>query len=222
MNTAWKKVARRGAALMWLLVLASALCACRHAAVPVGGEIPTAEAVTETAVTDETLSPQWETGYLASHLPQTDYFDEKGQPVGTLLRGTQVIYQRSAEGEVSLLLEGETVYLGEEAAVVSDPSAIIPAHTLYVRSAVNLRDGEGRLLSAFAKKGDAVAVLGYDRLDEEGAVHAYRVKLGEAEGYILPWYLTDTEEKGFTSYGFFTIFIAITNSVDFSILKIRL
>ncbi|MBQ4036907.1 MAG: hypothetical protein IJC84_02140 [Clostridia bacterium] len=198
--TAWKRTVRGGAAVLWCVTLALLLWGCGSSAA--GPEtLPSATTAEPVLATVETAPQEIpERGYIASLLPEADYFDAKGQPTGTVLRGTEVEFLREEDGILLLLSEGERVYLGGAADVVSDPAEVVPAHTLYVRSTVNLRDGEGRLLAPLAKKGEAVEITGFDRLDEKGEVHAYRVRLGDKEGYILPWYLTDSEEQAASPY----------------------
>ena len=143
----------------------------------------------------------WETGYISTMSLDAAYCDAEGVTLGTLLRGTQVEYEITPDGRIAILLDGEIVYLQQGAeAIVSDAAKVIPEHTLYVRTAVNLRDAEGRLLPAFAEKGAVVQVTGFDYLDKNGEVHMYRVSLGEEDGYILPWYLADTEEAALANY----------------------
>ena len=91
-------------------------------------------------------------------------------------------------------------YLQDGVNIVTDPADIIPAHTLYIRTALNLRDGEGRLLAAFGEKGAVVQVTGCDYLLENGQVHMYRVNLDGTEGYIPPWYLASTQEAALENY----------------------
>ena len=134
----------------------------------------------------------WEEGFISTLEQEAAYGDAEGNPLGTILRGALVEYQTEDDGRTAICLNGERVYLlDQEAGIVADPADIIPAHTLYVRTAVNLRDADGRLLPAFAEKGAAVEVTGYDRLIEDGGVHMYQVKFGDEEGYIAPWYLSD-------------------------------
>lgn len=82
----------------------------------------------------------------------------------------------------------------------TEPAETFPVHTQYVRTAVNLRDGDGKLLETFLEKGTAVEVSGFDYLLEDGRVHMYQVTAEGAEGYIMPWYLTDTEEGALANF----------------------
>ena len=134
----------------------------------------------------------WESGYISTLEQEAAYGDGEGNLLGTILRGSMVEYQTEEDGRTALFLNGERVYLlDQEAWIVADPADIIPVHTRYVRTAVNLRDADGRLLPAFAEKGAAVEITGYDHLTGDGGVHMYQVKFGGEAGYIAPWYLTE-------------------------------
>ena len=134
----------------------------------------------------------WESGYISTMEQEAAYGDGEGNLLGTILRGSMVEYQTEEDGRTALFLNGERVYLlDQEARIVADPADIIPVHTCYVRTAVNLRDVQGRLLPAFLEQGAAVEITGYDHLTGDGDVHMYQVRFGEEAGYIAPWYLSE-------------------------------
>lgn len=163
------------------------LAGCSHAP-----EASVTTSPTETA-------PTWETGYISTLDLEAAYCDAEGVILGTLLRGTPVEYEPAPDGRNAIHLDGGVVYL-QEGSIVPDPAEAIPVHTLYVRTAVNLRDIDGRLLGTFADKGAAVEVTGYDYLKEDGSAHMYRVSFGGEEGYICPWYLAETEAEALANY----------------------
>jgi len=175
-----------------LLLAASLLagCAPRRAAPEVS-----APAMAQTQPSRPT-----EQGYLGGLEARIPCFDKTGKPRGSLLRGTAVEYERLPDGRYAVQLEDGTVYLRQGETIAADPADLLPVHTRYVRTAVNLRDADGSLLAAFARKGAAVRVTGFDYLEEDGQVHMYRVELDGQEGYILPWYLADTEEAALENY----------------------
>lgn len=188
--------------MTWVLIFALFLltAGCGHPEAPETTEaLPDETTVPPTTVVTEPPH-HWVTGYISTLNSDADYCDEAGTALGTLTRGTQVQYEITQEGKISLLLGDTIVYLDEAAVVVTEPDEVIPEHTLFVRTAVNLRDQEGRLLETFAEKGTALEVIGCDYLLEAGRVHMYRVRMGEAEGYILPWYLADSQEEALTNY----------------------
>ena len=201
------------AMILWMLIVAVMAGGCRFLPtiqpeddpVPsVSSEptnAPTLPEPTEETTTEPTEPPHnWKTGYIAATTTEAMYTDDSGTPLGTLLRGTQVEFEQNGSGKTTLLLEDAVVCLAEDAYVVTDPAEVIPAHTLYVRTAVNLRNRSGRLMEAFAGKGMAVEVTGCDYVNEDGTAHMYRVRLDGTEGYIMPWYLTDTEEAAIANY----------------------
>jgi len=151
--------------------------------------------------TQETTEPaiQWEEGFVASQQAQVSWCDEAGLPLGTLTRGTQAEYTATPDGKTQIRADGVIGYL-QDGYMVSDAAQVIPAHTLYVRTTVNLRDANGKLLQPLAAKGQAVEVIGCDRIDADGNAHMYRVKLDGEDGYIMPWYLVDNEADALANY----------------------
>ncbi len=179
-----------GCVLAAVLVVGGIILAC------VGAEDPV-----ETQPSETTAPPKvYSSGFVASLELNAAYFDAEGTELGTFLRGTQVEYFVTTEGKTEILVDGVVAYLQEGAAVVDDIADVIPAHTLYIRTPVNLRDVNGKLLPAFGNKGVAVEVTGYDFLGEDGSVHMYRVDLDGEDGYIMPWYLADNAEDALKNY----------------------
>ena len=163
-------------------------------------EAPT-QAPTEAPIEAPTEPPHnWQPGFVASSGLSAQYCDENGNPLGTLVRGAQAEYEMTADGKTAILLEDEIVYLSQDAYMVADAADCIPVHQLYVKTAVNLRDADGRIRQSLAQKGTAVEITGCDYVAEDGSVHMFRVNLGEEEGYIMPWYLADTEEAAVANY----------------------
>ena len=196
------KIAKRLACL-WLLsfsLLASG-CVLREPGETTMATLPSEPTVPPTTVVTEPPH-NWQAGYISTLQPDAAYCDPEGQVLGRLLRGTQVEYELTDQGQITLLLEDTIVYLEAEADIVTDPAKVIPEHGLFVRTGVNLRDTDGRLLEAFAEKGTGVLVTGYDYLLEDGTAHMYRVAMAEAdsEGYILPWYLASSQEEALANY----------------------
>ena len=180
-----------------LLALSLLLAGCAQP-VPPETTAPTTQPPETTLVTEPPHN--WQTGYLSTGDLTAEYCDGDGTVLDTLIRGTQVEYEITPEGRTALLLEDTIVYLGQGAAVVTDPAEVIPAQTLYVRTTANLRDAEGRLLDILMEKGTAVEVTGCDHVEADGRAHLYRLSLDGTEGYIPPWYLTDSQEEALANY----------------------
>ena len=97
---------------------------------PAGVEDETTLLPTTIETTVETEPPHhWETGYIAGMSLDAEFFDEAGSPLGTLIRGTQVEYEITDAGQITVLLDDAIVYLAEGACVVSHPAQVIPPHT---------------------------------------------------------------------------------------------
>lgn len=143
---------------------------------------------------------KWPVGYIATLNTYAEVFDENGASVGKLLRGTSVKYSTDENGKTTVLTDGKKAFLSENAHIVASPEEAVPSHTLYVRTAVNLRTSDGKLTAHFADKGSEITVIGYDYLEEDGNVHAYLVKCGDNEGYIDPWYVVSDEETALSNY----------------------
>ena len=173
-------------------------------------ELPTTIPTTEATIPTETTQPPtteateppilWEQGFLSSLELNVELLDEAGNPLTTLLRGALVEHALTEEGKTAILCGEVLGYLPEGATVVADAAQVIPVHTLYVRTTVNLRDVDGRLLEALPQKGQPVEVIGYDYLQADGTPHTYKVRFGEQEGYIMPWYLTNNEADALANY----------------------
>jgi len=197
---------KHGCAAVTVVILAVILCLLLAAVFiwkirdPFAGP-GTAESTT-TAPTQTTAptEPPWEQGYVASPEPEVAWFDAGGASLGTLLRGTQVEFAPDKAGKLQIRVDGAVGYLPADAAPVTDPAEVIPIHTLYVRTAVNLRDADGRLLPTLAEKGTALKVTGCDYVTEDGNAHMYRVSCDGEAGYVLPWYLVDNEADALANY----------------------
>jgi len=145
-------------------------------------------------------APVWKAGYVGGTETQIPYFDADGTALGTLTRGTRIDYYTEENGRICFMLDCLVAYLEENTHLAAEETDVIPSHTLYVRTAVNLRDADGKLLSAFAEKGAQVTAKGCDYLLDDGSVHMYQVAMGDEEGYIMPWYLTDSEAAALENY----------------------
>ncbi|MBE6643281.1 MAG: hypothetical protein E7615_06480 [Ruminococcaceae bacterium] len=150
---------------------------------------------------EETLPPpKREIGFIASLSQNVEYFDSEGVLLGTLPRGTQVEYLNISDGKIEIIVNEAIGYLSENASISPDTTGLVPAHQLYVRTAVNLRDKDGKILETFAPKGSMVEVNGCDYVTDDGQVHMYSVVFEDVSGYIMPRYLTDTEENALANY----------------------
>ena len=208
-RTAYKQI-RKKAAVMVICVLTILVMAAGCRLLPTIGDFlseptvttePTTQPTTEAPTTEATEPPLvWETGFLAMSGLEVEVYDEAGALLGTVVRGTEVTHTILPDGSAALLVDEQIGLMPEGAYIVADPADSVPAHTLYVRTTVNLRDAEGRLKTTLVNKGAAVEVTGCDYVSEQGQAHMYRVNFGDEEGYIMPWYLAAGEEEALANY----------------------
>jgi len=67
---------------------------------------------------------------------------------------------------------------------------VLDETTVYVRTTVNLlKDPNGIELGELAEKGTSLAVIGYDKIKDDGYVNMYKVKLGSEVGWIKSNYV---------------------------------
>lgn len=148
-----------------------------------------------------------ETYYLAADTAQVLIYNEDGDELDSLSRGTKVTFYEDKSIVVDddktlyqISYDNKTAYVSSEY-LTKDQKKIVKETDVYVRTPQNLYQNEkaGKLLS-LVNKGDILEVLGYDRLQEDGNVNMYHVKKGEEEGYIYSKYVTLDQESAISQY----------------------
>ena len=142
---------------------------------------------------------EWLSGYMAGNENEIYLQDESGQPAYAVIRGTPVEYAQRPDGRLQVRVGGVEGYC-QPGAVKDDPTQVVPEQVQYVRTAVNLRTEDGKILDYLTNKGDTVSVLGCDRTEEDGSVHLYKVAVDGNEGYLAPKYMTDTYDGAMANY----------------------
>ena len=149
--------------------------------------------------TDYNSTKNWPVGYLSSRETEIEVIGEDGASLGFFPRGTEVKYRLGDNGSVEVEI-GESRGFVPLGSIADNLESVVPADTLYVRTAVNLVDESGNLTEHLAEKGSAVEITGYDQLLPDGSINMYRVKSGEAEGYIRLQYIAGTYEEAAENY----------------------
>lgn len=148
-------------------------------------------------------------GYLAADGEMATLYDEEGQELQQLPRGTEVTYvveEESKEhpGMVRLVLgEEEFAWVAKEQ-LTDDPQEVVTTKAMYVRTPVNLLDQAGVVPGYLADKGQELQVTGFEGLDENGVVARYQVAMTvggqQHTGYITAGYLCRTREEAMKQY----------------------
>ena len=91
---------------------------------------------------------------------------------------------------------GDRKVLVPEKALVTNPRETVRETELFVQTgACVIDDTLTSHIGAFARKGDCLEVLGYDRLMPDGRVHRYNVRLGKTEGWFFGKYTVLSKEE---------------------------
>ena len=151
-------------------------------------------------------------GYLASSSYTIDLYEIKKEEefetiekTESVIRGLEIKYYPDSKKEFDEVEYVKVTYLDETyyvlpSNIVSSLSEVVLEKELFVRTSYNLlRDLEGNLLS-LVNKGSQVDIVGFNKLQEDGSVDLYKVKVGEEEGYFYSKYLVSTQEEANKHY----------------------
>ena len=89
----------------------------------------------------------------------------------------------------------------EEAKRLEELEDLLPFGPLYVNTTVHLLDVQNKLLPDLVEKGSGVSIIGFDFFTSTGQPNMYKVRIGEAEGYIAAEYVNATYEDAIALQG---------------------
>lgn len=151
-----------------------------------------------------------ETRYIASKRPTATLFqvgeDNVMRKAGEFVRGTEVTVYPTQIEEIEGLqfvrtVIGEQEYYTLAHNLVAEPQAVVAEDTLWVRTPLSIiGDLDKSTIAGFADKSTPLAIVGYDKLREDGTVETYRVRHGEIEGWAYSKYLVATAEEAALRY----------------------
>ena len=128
-----------------------------------------------------------------------------------LVRGTTVkLYEKEVEqkDEAGTLLNTyrkikyeDKEYLLFNDYVTFNVYDIIKEKEMYVRTPLVIYESADDIkILSYAKKGDKLDIVGYDKLNSDGSVNMYKVKYNEVEGYVYSKYVLQSEEEAKVYY----------------------
>ena len=130
-------------------------------------------------------------------------YDGEGAVLGSLVRGAEVHFvQEDMDGEgtlVRVVNGGEYVYLEKQHLALRYEDAV-QVDTVYARRGISLLDAAGTAPGCAVEKGMALTVIGFDGLDDSGAVLRWRVSCQRGEGYIDAANVRMTEAEALAHY----------------------
>ena len=147
--------------------------------------------------------PETAAGYVASPEETALVYDGEGAVLGSLVRGTEVYFVQEdmdGEGATVRVVNGEAyVYLEKQHLALRYEDAV-QVDTVYARRGMSLLDETGTVPGCAVEKGMALAVTGFDGLDDAGAVLRWRVSCQWGEGYIDAANVRMTEDEALAHY----------------------
>ena len=147
--------------------------------------------------------PETAAGYVASAESTAPVYDEKGELLGSLPRGSEVQYVlEDAQGDAQRIrvVNGEGYACIDRANLTDDYAAVVQVETVYALRGMSLVDETGAVPGCAVEKGMALTVTGFDGLDDDGAVLRWRVSCDRGEGYIAADNVRMTEEEALAQY----------------------
>lgn len=80
--------------------------------------------------------------------------------------------------------------------VVKNKKDVVLEKEKYVRTSVTVyENNEDAKIESFIKKGNKLDILDYDKIDDNGFVNMYKIKIDDISGWVYSKYLVDTLEE---------------------------
>ncbi|MBQ0037576.1 MAG: hypothetical protein KBS74_02790 [Clostridiales bacterium] len=137
-------------------------------------------------------------GYVAAPAETAVLYDEEGQTIRKLPRGSKVTYvveEREEGAPVRIVLDEDTFGYLKTENLTDNVEKAVTTGMVYACTVINLTDKSGAQPGALTEKGMALNVLGYDGLQSDGSVVRYRVQTPDGEGYIRADNVSPDEAK---------------------------
>lgn len=147
--------------------------------------------------------PDTVTAYVASAESSAPVYDENGEQLGSLVRGTavQCVAEDMDGGAERVRTVNGTGYAYlDRANIAADLGGAVLTETVYAYRGMSLLDETGAVPGCAAEKGMALAVTGFDNLDENGEVTRWKVSCERGEGYISAENVRMTQDEAAAQY----------------------
>ena len=143
--------------------------------------------------------------YISSSENKAIIYDLEYNEVDSIPRGKEVvIYKFKEKKDDSIYIKikyNDNFYLINENNLTEERENIIQEKEMYVRTPVTIyKDSISAKIESYAKKGEKLEVVGYDKIDEDGKVNKYKIRYNDIEGYVYSKYLEKTEELALKVY----------------------
>jgi len=146
-------------------------------------------------------------GYLAATSLQVNLYDTEFNDSIKLSRGTKiVIYDKEITKEddeniYKKIKYEKKEYLVDTDNLVLDYNDSIKEKEMYVRTPVTVyKTHEDSDITSMAKKGEKLEIIGFDKINSDGSVNMYKIKINDIEGYVYSKYLLNNKEEASKNY----------------------
>ncbi len=145
--------------------------------------------------------------FLASATYYVDLFDEQLKKATSIPRGTKIIINKEKilkDDENNMYYEinvNSIKYYVKKDNIVNNEKDIVMEQYVYVRTPINLleEDNNGKLLT-LVKKGEQLEVIDFDKINNEGIVNIYTVKVRNITGIIAGEYTALDKKTALLNY----------------------
>ena len=113
-------------------------------------------------------------------------------------KSKKLIFQEQEYQEIKL--DKKTYYINPKS-LVSNEKEVVLEKNIYARTATSiLEDTKTRKIIGLAEKGNDLEVIDYDKIDENGMVSFYKVKMNEVTGYVYGKYMSYDKTSALKNY----------------------
>lgn len=148
--------------------------------------------------TTEIIKKKGNEGYIAGNKNEIILYDLEYKEASTIYRGQKVkltgkVFNKEQK-YYRIKYDGKDYYVNYDNISDSDTKVVLE-DKMYVRTPVTVyKNLETSEILGYLKKGSEVAILGYDKYNEKGIVHKYKIKYNDQEGYVYGKYLVTNQE----------------------------
>ncbi len=145
-----------------------------------------------------------ENKYVSGDFPKVDVLTMDKEKK-SLVRGSSVILydynEKIADNIYVKIKYKDTFYLINKENLVDNLKDTVKESEMYVRTNLTIYEKSDNInILSYAKKGEKLKILGFDKLNEDGTVNKYKIEYGNVKGYVYSKYLVNTYEESIKVY----------------------
>ena len=144
--------------------------------------------------------------YVSSNIEKVSLYDETFKEVDYIYRGKKVkVYLSLVNDEnnnkyYKINYNGKDLYI-KESNLVKETKLVVQESKVFVRTPSSIyKSIDNSSILGLASKGQALDVIGFDKVDNQGRVNFYKTKVNDNEGYIYAKYVLLNEEDANKQY----------------------